>query len=188
MKVAILGHSYVRDLSRLGHQTITLDDNSVAEVAYFAFPGAKYVTFLNDPDLLTEAFAYRPDFFIIILAGNSFSVYNTNSEVYDQCTQFYERVKQNCPTSVIVAAQAELRFNNSSFRHLPCVEYAKRRNAFNRFIKKFKLKDFILQVAGSGRLDNECFYRDNIHLNNVGLSKYFEYIVKTLNYCHTLLS
>ena len=39
-------------------------------------------------------------------------------------------------------------------------------------------------VSGTGRLDDESYYRDNIHLDGSGLLKYFEYIEKTLNYCY----
>ena len=48
----------------------------------------------------------------------------------------------------------------------------------------FKGLAYILQVSGPGRLNDESYYKDNIHLNGFGILKFFEYIVKTLNYCY----
>ena len=138
---------------------------------------------MNNPKLLSDAFSFSPDYVVIILAGNGFNRHNVNSDVYDQCRLFYHLIRENLPSSVIISAQAELRFSNPHHHHTACEDYVKRRNAFNRFLKRFALKDFILQISGLGRLDDEKYYRDNIHLNRTGLAKYFEYIVKTLNYC-----
>ena len=179
----MIGHSYVRDFARLNRTRVVLEDNTEVNVKYCGFPGASYQTFLNDPSLLQAAFEYCPDYTIVILAGNSFRTNNTNADVYCLCKKFYKLIRDNLPSTVLIAAQAESRYLNPSFHSLPPSDYIKRRDAFNRFLKRFCLKDFILQVSGPGRLDNVKYYRDNVHLNRTGQLKYLEYIVKTLSYC-----
>ena len=83
------------------------------------------------------------------------------------------------PNTVLIASQAESRYLNPAFRSIPPSDYIKRRDALNRFLKRFCLKDFILQISEPGRLDNVKYYNDNNHLNRTGQLRYLEYIVKT---------
>ena len=58
------------------------------KVGYFFYPGASYETFLRTPHLLNNAFAYYPDFILVILTGNGFSEINVNADDFDQSNYF----------------------------------------------------------------------------------------------------
>ena len=77
MKLLILGHSYVRDLSKLGVSYITHERN-VIDVKYVAYPGASYDLFLRDPSKLTAALSYNPDIVVVVLAGNAMQFIGTS--------------------------------------------------------------------------------------------------------------
>ena len=62
------------------------------------------------------------------------------------------------------------------------LEYKRCRQAINIFLKRFKEKQLLLRVGGPRRLDNQDFYRDQVHLTNKGLDKYWEMIIATVDY------
>lgn len=64
MKLAFFGHSYVKDLSTLNVSNLEFDSGLQLEVSYFGFSGARFSTFLDNPDLLLNLIAYRPNYIV----------------------------------------------------------------------------------------------------------------------------
>ena len=173
MKLLILGHSYVRDLSKLGVSYITHERN-VIDVKYVAYPGASYDLFLRDPSKLTAALSYNPDIVVVVLAGNAIHRDISNYELFNKCKSFYQLLREELPNAIIISAQTELRFYNTvnAFGAPKADEYRKKRDKLNKFLNALKLKDHMLLIAGPGRLDNRRYYKDEVHLNKVGIRLY----------------
>ena len=112
MKLLILGHSYVRDLSKLGVSYITHERN-VIDVKYVAYPGASYDLFLRDPSKLTAVLSYKPDIVMVVLAGNAIHRVISNYELFNKCKSFYQLLREELPNAIIISAQTELRFHNT---------------------------------------------------------------------------
>ena len=89
MKLAVFGHSYVRDLSTLGNFRLEFGSELHLEVSYFGFAGARFTTFFTNPDLLSDLVAYRPDYIVVILGGNDFSSQVPLSDICKSCKDFY---------------------------------------------------------------------------------------------------
>ena len=88
------------------------------------------------------------------------------------------------PNAIVISAQVEVRFYNEGNRFgAPTYQNFKSiRNAFNTYLKRMKYKDNILIIAGSGRLDNRDYYRDQVQLNRQGLLTYMSIIKTTVSY------
>ena len=69
MRLAVFGHSYVRDLSTLNNFRLEFGSDLRLEVSYFGFAGARFTTFLDNPEFLSDLIAYRPHYVVVI--GNS---------------------------------------------------------------------------------------------------------------------
>ena len=134
--------------------------------------------------LLNQAFEQRPDFVIVALAGNSLNNAITNAEIYVQCRQFYQLLRNGLPETKIIATQAELRFYNDTNKwNAPgAEEYMKRRTVIINFLRRMKTKDAIMMVAGKNRIDHEIHYRDGVYLNRTGVVKYFDFVKCTIAY------
>lgn len=186
MKVAIIGHSYVKDLFLLNRNHILLEDNTQVELHFTFSPGCKLTHYVNNPHLLSEAKNFNPDIVIAIIGGNDIVNSITTEDLHRNCRDFYTFLRSEFPNSKLVGSQIELRFYNHSNRFdcPPHSEFDLRRKSFNTFLKRLKVKDCILQVQGQGRLDDRSFYRDLVHLNSLGLNKYFDIIENTIQYCY----
>ena len=132
-----------------------------------------------------EAAVFQPDFIIVILGGNSISNNVDNYTIISQCKEFYKILRFFFQTSVIISAQVELRFYKPKNKfNCPCIEsFKKRRSELNKCLNRLKDNDSLLMVAGPNRLDNEGYYRDEVHLNRLGLRKYLTFIKSTVDYC-----
>lgn len=109
-------------------------------------------------------------------------------EIYEDCTKVYQILREKLPNTCIIAAQIENRFYRSSgsYHNSPSSDqFDYLRRYFNRFLKNKNFKDCVLQVQGPDRLDDQKFYRDEVHLNSEGLSRYFNIIRNTLSYAYT---
>ena len=183
MKVLLFGHSYVKDLKNLGYKSF-VSNNVTFQLEYLYQPGGSYELFLNDHSLLNSAFEYQPDFIIVIIGGNALNNSKPDEEIRKQCRDFYQMLRNGLPNTTIIAAQLELRFyeSNNRWNAPDSAEYLRRRNNMNTFLKRLKLKDALMMVAGKNRIDCASYYRDGVHLNRVGLIKYFDFIKCTLAY------
>ena len=92
MRVLLLGHSYVREIEKLGHRSFKTDGTEFS-LEYLYQSGGNYDTFLNDPSLLYFAHGYDPHYIIVILAGNAICEDIKNSELYKKARDFYLLVK-----------------------------------------------------------------------------------------------
>lgn len=185
MKVLVIGHSYVRDLSEFYRGSFVVEGTSF-ELKYLYKPGASYESLIDNTELFQDAIAYVPDYTVVILAGNSLKLDVGNSTIFHQCKSFYMKLRTELPSTKIIAAQVELRFYEDSNKwNAPGIEeYKRRRSYLNKFLSKLKVRDGMLLVAGPHRLDNECYYRDAVHLNSVGIRKYFNFLKSTVAYMH----
>ena len=183
MKLLIFGHSYVRDLRNLNIFKFHFEDITI-DIKYSFWPGASYKKFLDNPETLKSIVQYKPDITIVILGGNAILKSVGAYELQHQCRQFYKLLRCLIPDSLIIAAQVELRTYKPENRFgspLPA-EFKRKRNNLNTFLKRLKLVDNLLIIAGPGRLDNPIFYRDGIHLNRRGLSIYFSILKSTVKF------
>ena len=183
--VTIFGHSYVKDLANLGKFDILIENNTFF-LKFLPFPGATFCTFIDNPALFERIKETNPDFVIVILGGNDLKANIELSHIYDRCKSFYTTLRSYLPNSWIIASQIENRFYHpqNRFGSPPSGDFDFLRSHFNQFLKKKAFKDFLLRVQGPNRLDGEENYRDSVHLNAVGLSKYFSYIECTLSYAY----
>lgn len=171
MKIALLGHSFVRDLSI---HTAVLE--SAHDFRYFWKPGSCFEFWCNKPYQLADCIAFKPDFIYIILGSNSIVDSIPLSETKQKAKFFYELLRTKLPNAIIVQCEIEDRYLASSNRKgtPPHIEYHRLRRRLNRYICSDKTIDFFCNVGGPSRLDNEEFYRkDKIHLNAAGLKRYW---------------
>lgn len=183
MKLLVFGHSYVRDLAKLNVNQMMIEQRSV-EIKYVSKPGASYESINKQPELLTEAITYKPDVVIIILGGNSIIRDRANYEIFRECRSFYQLLRSELPNAIVISAQVELRFYDTPNKFgAPSIElFRQKRSELNRFLNRLKLKNNVLIIAGPGRLDNESYYRDGVHLNNSGLRVYMAILKSTVCY------
>ena len=186
MKLLICGHSYAADLERFCVNQFEVD-SVVFELSYVHRRGATYDTLLRDEGFWNDIDLIVPDYILVILGGNSIKCHVSNLEIYKVAREFYSTLKGKHPDATIISAQIELRFYKLVNRwNCPSGDdYLTRRVAVNNFIKrltKLDNKHHILQVGGDCRLDNRELYRDEIHLNDSGLLRYYNYIRRTLKY------
>ena len=185
MKLLLFGHSYVRDLSNLGILNFRVNQFDIS-VKYLYWPGAGYKKFLDNPSLIAEAVKYKPDIVVVILGGNSIRRDIGNHELFDHCRKFYTILRDLTPDSLIIPAQVQLRRYSREPRKLEYPQFRifkQKRNSLNQFLKRLKLKDNLLIIAGLGRLDSVEYYkRDGVHLNAEGLRVYMAILKTTVAY------
>ena len=184
-KVVILGHSFVRDLAKAGFESFEVEGTAFKIECLFD-PGASYISMLEKGEILDAAAVSNPDFVLVILGGNAIIGSTDDVAIHQQCRNFYQELRNVLlPHCKIIAAKVELRFYQCPNKwDAPSeTEYKRRRNSLNGYLQRLKLKDHILQVAGPGRLDNDAYYRDAVHLNRVGVKKYHDFVKNALAYC-----
>ena len=182
-KVTLIGHSYVGDLSRCGKTEIVVFD-TVFRLNFFSVSGATFSTFINNPVYFDQLKSQLPDIVIVILGGNDLKINIDLSQNYEECANFYNTLREKIPGAIIIASQIENRFysEGNRFNSPSSQTFDYLRRHFNRFLKNKHFKDCLMQIQGPGRLDEERYYRDGVHLNSNGLKKYFEIIENTLSY------
>ena len=103
MKVSIFGHSYVRNLSRLGHDYLIIGGTTI-HLGYFSYPGYGFQEFLSNPSLFDNLLQSKPDIMLVILGGNDIKVHVDLSEVKSHCEQFYRLLRDRLHNSFIIAS------------------------------------------------------------------------------------
>ena len=179
MRIAIFGHSYVRDLGTLGTNSINIR-NSINELVYFSFPGACFNKFLHNTKLLNELVACKPDVVIVILGGNDIKVQTDLDIVKSDCQSFYLTLKSALPSVRIIASQIEHRHLETINRYgTPSATlFKKLANSFNRWLVRQPFKDKILILNGAEKLSDQKYFKaDGTHLNIEGLSLLINLIV-----------
>ena len=177
ISVAILGHSYVRDLKALNHSTIAVTENLQITLSYHFRCGGTFEAFLNNSDFL-DSVSLHPDIVLVYLGGNDVRIQTPLSVVYANCKRFYLTVKDRLPRALIVASQIESRYCTSvnRFGTPAAEEYSKLANYFDKWInRQSQFKDKLFMVKGANKLSNPEYYaRDRIHLNASGIRRLFQ--------------
>ena len=127
-------------------------------VRYVFRRGGTYDKFLTEPRLFERIHNEdKPDYLLVILAGNPISNDTTNEEKYTSARSFYARVRESFPDSKIIATQAEKRFykNCSKWNCSTETEYTKRRNQFNGFLARSMFKNHTLMMLELRSLTTE---------------------------------
>ena len=182
MKVSLLGHSYVRDLSNLKVNHLDFGHLQL-NFSYFAFPGVSFSTFLDYPLCLSELVSKCPDVIVVVLGGNDFTNTSSLSDVCDNSTAFYKLLREKLPTAKIFVTQVELRFYkpNNSYNCSDALAYKKVTSYFNKFLKKSPFIDNLICILGPNRLSNRDLYKsDGVHLNDKGIQKLFDIIKRAI--------
>ena len=161
--------------SAFKQNTITAHEGIELDIEYFGFSGATFRFYLDNPSHVNALVNSKPEFIVVILGGN----------IYQDCTKFYELLRDKLPDSIIISSQIENRFySRDNYHNSPLPEqFDYLRRHFNCFLKNKKFKDCILQVQGSDRLNPE-FYADGVHLNADGLNRFFTFIVATVSFAY----
>lgn len=183
MKLLIFGHSYVRDLATLNVNSMTFDQRPI-EIKYVSFPGANFDKFVEKPSLLNEIVSNKPDVIVVILGGNSIHKDVPNFVLFNKCKAFYQLLRNKLPNATIIASQVELRFYSTpnKFGSPSADEFKKKRNELNKCLNRLKTKDYLLIIAGPGRLDNKAYFKDDVHMNRAGLRVYLAILKTTVAY------
>ena len=182
MRVALFGHSYVRDLkNHLDRNRLKLcdfRDGISFEAETFSFPGATFSSFINNPHLLNNLTSFCPDIVCVILGGNDLKTDYPLASVRKDCKQFYELLKSRIPHCYIIAGQIESRFHQISNRYKTPTEqiFSALANSFNCWLNRQSFKDRLLGLKGVSKLSNINFYRDHTHLNALGLDRLIELV------------
>ena len=186
LKVALFGHSYIRDLKSLGETNICDLGDAEFSLKYFSYPGATFSTFINGQRNFDALKVYQPHYIIVILGGNDLKVSVQLSDIYKECTDVYRILRETLSQAIIIASQIENRFYepDNGFGSPAAKTFDFLRRHFNHFLKNKAFKDFLLQVQGPNRLDKKENYRDAVHLSPLGLRKYFAIIRCTLSYAY----
>ena len=183
MKIAVFGHSYVRDIQCLENSDHIYVDGAPFNLKYFSFPGYCFRNFLSDPKLLVNLVAFSPDIVVVILGGNGVNIDSDLGVLKSDCENFYVLLKSKLPQAYVIATQIEHRHLYSVNRHgTPTADlYKKLANNFNKWLIRQPFKDKILMVNGENKLGNSKFFRsDGIHLNFEGRFLYFELLSNCL--------
>ena len=117
MKVTLFGHSYIRDLERLGFYNIKVSDDFVVDLSYFSFAGHTFADFLEDPSKFQEVIQFQPNIIVVYLGGNDIKVDIELQQVYGDCKKFYEFLRNRLPDTYIVSSQIEARYGSTVNRH-----------------------------------------------------------------------
>ena len=182
MKVALLGHSYVRDLETF---SFSLPGNSVHTFRYYWKPGSCFDYWNAKPLQLLDCISFQPDIIYIILGSNSIVDSLPLCETKAKALGLYKYLKTALPSTLIVQCEIEDRFLvKPNSRGTPSHSvYHKLRRKLNVYLSKAKDPDFFCNIGGPGRLDDLKYYRrDKIHLNSLGLAKYWSCIENHLSY------
>ena len=93
----------------------------------------------------------------------------------------FHLLKERFSSVSLVASQIESRFIEEGDR---CERFGtptfklfnKLSLHYNRWLNKQKFKDALLVIRGHHKLDNPSYYKDSVHLNHLGLDKYWSLI------------
>ena len=186
----VLTHSYGIGLLEQGFTKFSMNGRAV-DVRYLTVPSATYETFTGEVRYWQEIKNHKPDYVLVLLGGNVVGSSRTREQMRSQATEFYRTLRFLLPRTTIISAQVEMRwYKEDNFYGAPTeVQYRRDRNMLNNHIaRQIPDKDYVLSIAGEGRLDNRDFYckgdQGYIHMTPEGYELYTREIVKVINYIH----
>ncbi len=141
IRVAFVGHSYVKDLASISDRFDKFHNCVDFETKYFFRPESCFVDLVNWPQQFHDLFEYKPDFVIVYLGGNSIVDSKSDKELKHFAKVFFTQIRSNLPRVTIIASQIELRFVEPNHRFgTPTLDtFSKRRNRFNIIFRKPKI-------------------------------------------------
>ena len=172
MKIALVGHSFVRDLESHGSPLALAHD-----FAFFWKPGSCFDFWSRYPRQLQLCVNFAPDIIYVILGSNSIVDSIPLCETKQNAKELYRLLREELPGAFIVQCEIEDRYLSVvNYKGTPPhVEFHKLRRSLNKHLGSNRAIDSFCNIGGPGRLDNENFYKsDKIHLNASGLSCYWD--------------
>ena len=188
INVAIIGHSYVRDLQSVGiNFNQKLYPVNPCIIKFLSRPGSTFNDWNSDPNMISELRDLFPNSIInciiIILGGNDFTENNLSVQpgqnplynIYDHIVQLYSKLKNNFPETKLINVPIENRFYRDQTIHRlspPIDQYRVYAKRVNKFIKSKKMVNAIVCVwSEKGGINNPDLFRpDGVHLNSRGLT------------------
>jgi len=175
IKVALLGHSYVKYLPQHMDSPFSNENGTEFHCNYFYRSGATFASMIND-DILQEIREFHPDIILVIMGGNDIKDDVDNKKIYDRCLDFYKKIQEDVPAAAVIAAEVEMRFYEEGNNWGCPTEdtFNKRRRCLNKFVYKHcPIEDMMyLGGPGIGLNTRENFMDDGVHLNSAGLEIY----------------
>lgn len=183
MKIHIIGHSFVRDLTRL-NRSFELQNTSL-KPEFTGIPGATFNTFLNNDRHFENLERQQPDWIIVYLGSNDIRTDVHIPELKDQCKRFHLHLRQIAPHAKILTALLENRYLFQENRHgsPEASEYIRIVKFINKWLQKQSFTDGRIITRGTRGLNNISLYRaDRTHLNSEGLNLLWEIIEGALKH------
>lgn len=172
-RVLLFGHSYIRDLQKLGHKEISIDEDFSIEFDYISKPGATIAHYCSNKGVLDPLIASAPDVLFIFLGGNDL---RTDWNIHDTICNYktlIEHFSSKLPGVPIVCAYIEPRFAlpKGYFKTPEPAVYKAYARKFNNWLQRWDIPYRKFITWGSNRLENKAlFKRDGVHLNEQGLN------------------
>ena len=156
-KVAVLGHSFVRDLSLSAGIPLSYDPNKIALCRKFFVPGAT-VSSIQTGTVWERFLAYQPDLTFLIIGGNDITVTSQPNNIARAIIALGKKIKD--------LTGGEVRFISIERRPVPrnisAVRYNRQRTSINRFLKKPRDNFVVGRLIFSEAKDHDS--QDGVHL------------------------
>ena len=94
-KVAIIGHSIVRDIASVGTLSGSISDLHTYEVQFFWISGSCFRSWLDWPQKLHDVIEWSPDIIFCILGSNSVLTDDSVKKLISDAYDFYKVLKNN---------------------------------------------------------------------------------------------
>ena len=182
----VIGHSWVRDLSRLWRNTFppfqVCQENHTLTIKTYAKPGGTYLDFISDFEGLKPLLQQNPEVIVLLLGSNDIKVHVPLQSVKNHAVDLYRKIKEVASNSKLYTVEIEERYLEQTNRHgtpEEC-EYRRLSRHLNRLLKKAPYKDGVLMIRGNILSDKKLYKRDRTHLNNIGLRNYADWLEKSI--------
>ena len=129
-KIAVLGHSYVRDLPLPAGSTIPGNVNDIVLRKRFYKPGAT-VDNLQEGRVWEKFLEYKPDLTILIIGGNDITADSSPPNIARRIIDLAKRIKELTEGEVRIVSIER----RPTPRGLSARRYNRQRNSINRFLK-----------------------------------------------------
>ena len=175
--LAVIGHSQVKNLSKLDKRSIAIDAKLI-RIKYFHSMGSTYGSIMRSR-AFQDMWQYQPHFIVVWIAGNEVGSSKCREEIKQEMETFYQALRDEFPMACLISTQVEDRFyeEENDYGAPTGEEWRLKRQCINNHLnKKLHDRDYLITLAGSDGLDDSDAYydpNDFIHLNEDGLEKFF---------------
>lgn len=170
VKVAVLGHSYVRDLRSVFNYDLDPSECAI-DFRFFFKPGATVRGVSINDTFIRNCLEWEPQILCLILGGNDIRWDWDIKETFEIYKSLCLKIKERLPNLVLICSTVEPRFALENRRHNtpPPEQYRVAAKAFNRLLKKWNVPEYRFMTWGANRLENiNLFANDYVHLNMNG--------------------